>query len=538
MPNSVVNQIHLPNNTLVDINDNRIKISSPANGEMLVYDSNYGKWVNRQVIPSQTGHSGEYLTTNGTDVSWQAVCLNDLDNVNITNPTNGQTLVYNITSQKWINGSGSGSGSGITTLTSPVRIWSLAPGLYILPPSCTVYYNGASSTNSVVIYGGILNVYYGYSNTLKRWDCWEYNGNTSSLSTPGNRYAGSTTSSSGNCTNYTYITSQRNATNAGSYDFGQLSSNIKDFNTITSANLANGSVCGYITNPCANKPVNLTLSGNTYFCMFVHNSYNAYSYTSLGGYYIRQDLFFPTLNKHYYRLLQYSSTITPNTSITGADSAGWVELLEAIPSLTGNAGKVMKVNSSGTGVEWGNGVSAISELTDVNLGTLANGNILQYDSSTLKWVNSPVPSGTVPSPTTANTYLYSPDGTNLGWSTISSIAGHNYTHQPYTGTPISGSQTITYAANTRGSKTVAASGNLTLDFIVNNGADNLLWIINNSGSTIDIAINSVTSNNVIQSIFLPENGIDVDNGYVCEIGVIVNADGAYITFRNDLVWQQ
>lgn len=468
----------------------------------------------------------EYYITDANNI------LNELDDVNITNLTNGQTLIYDVASQKWINGSG--GGGGITTLTTPVRIWSLDPGLYILPPTCDVYYNGESATSSTTIYGGILNVYYGYSNTLKRWDCWEYIGSTSSLSIPGSRYAGSTTSSSGICGVYNYLTSQRAATNASSYDVGQLSLNITDFNTISNANLANGSVSGYITNSCANKPVNLTLSGNTYFCMFVHNSYNASSYTSVSGYYVRQDLFFPTLNKHYYRLIQYNSTITPNTSITGADSAGWVELLESIPSLTGNARKVMKVNSSATGVEWGNIAAAVSDLTDVNLGTLANGNILQYNSSTLKWVNTPVPSGTVPSPTTADTYLYSPDGTNFGWASIGSITGHDYTHQPDTGTSISGSQTITYAANTRGSKTVTASGNLTLDFIVNNGADNLLWIINNSGSPIDIAINSVTSNNVTQSIFLPENGIDVDNGYVCEIGVIVNADGAYIT-RNDLV---
>lgn len=31
-------------------------------------------------LPSQTGHSGEYLTTNGTDASWQAVCLINLYN--------------------------------------------------------------------------------------------------------------------------------------------------------------------------------------------------------------------------------------------------------------------------------------------------------------------------------------------------------------------------------------------------------------------------------------------------------------------------
>lgn len=154
----------------------------------------------------------------------------------------------------------------------------------------------------------------------------------------------------------------------------------------------------------------------------------------------------------------------------------------------------------------------LNDLDDINITNPTNGQTLVFDVASQKWIN----------------------GSGGG----SGITGHDYTHQPDTGTPVSGSQTITYAVNTRGSKTITASGNLTLDFIVNNGADNLLWIINNSGSTIDIAINSVISNNVQQFVFLPENGIDVDNNYVCEIGVIVNANGAYITFRNDLMLQQ
>lgn len=447
----------------------------------------------------------EYYITDANNI------LNELDDVNITNPTNGQNLVYDIASQKWINGSG--SGSGITTLTSPVRIWDLEPGLYILPPTCVVYINGASSTSSITIYGGILNVYYGYSNTLKRWDCWEYNGSTSSLSTPGSRYAGSTTSSSGNCTLYNYLTSQRSSTNNSSYDFGHhYYDNLTNFNTVSNYLLASGSCRGYMSSSCSNKPVNLTLSGNTYFHLFVYNSYSNTSYTNVSGYYIRQDLYLPTLNKHYYRLIQYyNSTITPNTSITGADSAGWVELE--------------------------NSVAAISDLTDVNLGTLANGNILQYDSSTSKWVNSPVPSGTVPAPTTADTYLYSPDGSNFGWASIGSITGHDYTHQPDSGTAVSGSQTITYAANIQGSKKITAGGNLILNFVVNNSANNLLWIENNTGSTVDIAINSVTKNNVLQTTIFRPNGISVDDGYVCEIGIIVNVDGVFITYRNDLELQ-
>lgn len=508
MPNSILNKIKLPDNTIVEINDNRIIVGNPQSEQILSYDSINNYWTNNTINNVIPGYQ---------DANVGDIIAKTQQGIKFVTPSEG----------------------GIMTLTSPVRIWDLVPGLYILPPLCTVYYNGASSSTNFIVYGGILNVYYGYSNTLKRWDCWGYNGNTSSLTIPNNRYAGSTTSSNGNYTTYRYMTSQRGASNLGSYDFGHAYyDNLTNFNTISTNLLASGSCRGYMSSSCSNKPVNLTLPGSTYFHLFVHNSYSNASYISVSGYYIRQDLFLPTLNKHYYRLIQcYNSTVTPNTSITGADSAGWVELLESIPSLTGNAGKVMKVNSSETGVEWGNATAAISELTDVNLGTLANGDILQYNSSTLKWVNSPFPSGTVPSPTTDDTCLYSPDGTIFGWYSISSITRHDYKHQRVSFISVSGSQTITYIENTRGSQTIKAHGNLILDFIVNNGADNILWIINNAGSTIDIAIGSVISNNETKPVFLPENGIDVGDGYVCEIGVIVNIDGAYITVRNDLVLQ-
>lgn len=41
--------------------------------------------------------------------------LSGLTDVDISNPSNGQTLVYDATAQKWVNGSG-GSGGGLTVL--------------------------------------------------------------------------------------------------------------------------------------------------------------------------------------------------------------------------------------------------------------------------------------------------------------------------------------------------------------------------------------------------------------------------------------
>lgn len=49
-----------------------------------------------------------------------------------------------------------GGGGGVPILTSPIRIWDLEPGVYLIPANSVVYYNGFSSTVQVTIKGGLL----------------------------------------------------------------------------------------------------------------------------------------------------------------------------------------------------------------------------------------------------------------------------------------------------------------------------------------------------------------------------------------------
>jgi hypothetical protein len=50
-----------------------VVITSAATGQVLQYNGT--NWVNADIdaLPSQTGNSGKYLTTDGTDASWAAV---------------------------------------------------------------------------------------------------------------------------------------------------------------------------------------------------------------------------------------------------------------------------------------------------------------------------------------------------------------------------------------------------------------------------------------------------------------------------------
>ena len=113
------------------------------------------------------------------------------------------------------------------------------------------------------------------------------------------------------------------------------------------------------------------------------------------------------------------------------------------------------------------------------------------------------------------------------------LSNHDFTHTA--NTTVSTSTTVTFAANTRCSRMVSASADLSVAFAVNNSSDNYLWIKNTGSSDIDIAINSVTHNSTsVSNVYVPDDGITVPAGKVCEIGIVCNADGAFITSRSDL----
>lgn len=139
------------------------------------------------------------------------------------------------------------------------------------------------------------------------------------------------------------------------------------------------------------------------------------------------------------------------------------------------------------------------------------------------------------------------DGTNWTSLTIGSVtknipsggggglSNHDFTHTANT-TVSTSSTTITFAANTRGSQMITVSDDIAISFVVNNDSDNYLWIENSdTTNNIDVTISSVTHNgNVVSNVRMPRDGIAVPAGGTCEIGIVCNTDGAFITSRDDL----
>lgn len=137
------------------------------------------------------------------------------------------------------------------------------------------------------------------------------------------------------------------------------------------------------------------------------------------------------------------------------------------------------------------------------------------------------------------------DGTN--WTSItigdvtknipsggSGLTDYNFTHT--SNTTISGSTTtVTFATNTRGTAMLTISADIGLTIACNNGSDNYIWVRNTGSSEVDITISGVTKDSTnVSNVYMPSDGITVPAGGLCEIGVIVNGDGAFITSRNDL----
>ena len=90
---------------LTDLSD--VNVSSPSNGQVLKYDAQNEKWVNED---ESGGGNVEDVTLDGNSVvNQQGVAalttpnVSNLKDTNISNPSNGQTLQYNATTNKWEN---------------------------------------------------------------------------------------------------------------------------------------------------------------------------------------------------------------------------------------------------------------------------------------------------------------------------------------------------------------------------------------------------------------------------------------------------
>lgn len=332
------------------------------------YLSQAGTWVS---VPSQTTVSytptvtssttGAYvigtLTINGSDTTIYgkdttssggggASYLDDLNDVSTTGASIGQALVYNGSS--WAPGTVSGGGSwSPTQLSSGFRIWNLSTGIYQMPASGTFYYSGTSGSATLACTGGMLYVY--EENSVKQWYI------MTDYSSGSNTYGSEVlisgyTTSTGGTHSFHYFQS----TNEGDkyLGFTYYNSIISDLNSYNVRLYQPGMCSSTLSSSATGKPANLTLNANTRFVMFTSKDYNN-GVHSTPTQYLRQDLYLPSIGKHYYRYCSLiNSTPTVLTTTPNCDANGWVEEI-SIPSYTSSdAGKCLQVATGGSSLQW------------------------------------------------------------------------------------------------------------------------------------------------------------------------------------------
>lgn len=172
----------------------------------------------------------------------------------------------------------------------------------------------------------------------------------------------------------------------------------------------------------------------------------------------------------------------------------------------------------------------LEDLDDVNISSPSNGQVMTYNAAAGKWTNAAAPTGTIPSQTGNEGKYLQTDGNNARWEYVNHDFSHTSNAMVFTSTA-----TVTFAANQRCTRMITVFADIGLTFAANNGADNYLWIRNSGSAQIDVTVSAVTSGgSSVNNVYVPSNGISVPAGCVCEIGIVVNADGAFITSRNDL----
>lgn len=228
---------------------------------------------------------------------------------------------------------GGSSGGGIETLSGSARLWNLSQGVYLIAPSTTIQYYGATGSSSFTLSGGgVLSIsdgngsYKGFQIvTGEGAEAYIYLGATSSTY---GFYAKLSRVNLQNAKACTYASSQ-NA--VGYYN---ATGNVSSLNTTMYLQPNEWSIT--ISNTTTGAPSSITGSTKVYLSVKAPGFAGSGLSSSLMPY-LRQDMYAPSLNKHWYRIINYSDS-------SNVDYGEWVEIKETVDctvyNVTGDATSV------------------------------------------------------------------------------------------------------------------------------------------------------------------------------------------------------
>lgn len=402
-------------------------ISSPSNGQALVYDSTTGKWKNGTITPGST-------------------TLAALTDTSISSPTNGQVLMYDSTTGKWKNGTVQSGGGTVTSVAmsvptglsvsgSPITAsgtlaLTFATG-YSLPTTAkqsnwdTAYSNSHTHSNKSVL-DGIT------STDVSNWSSAYSFASASGFGTAGSDYIpitlGSTTknvltdhqSLSGYATQ-TWVEQQGYLTGVSWSQISSKPTTIDGFG-ITDAKFGTA----------GSDYIPITLGSTTKNVLTAHQSLSGYATTTdLEGYVPRtgctslSGTFSPTtsgganfgtsskrLGFVYAQYGNFSNYIYIGGVKVSEDSTGVLKFEGSIYATGGVS--ALGQSSGGSG-----GATSLADLVDTAISNPSNGQVLKYDSTSGKWIN-----GTI---TPGSTTLAALTDTNISNPTNGQVLKYNST---------------------------------------------------------------------------------------------------------------
>ena len=328
-----------------------VALTTPTNGQILKFNSSTAKWENA----NETGGS---------------VSVNDLTDTAIASVTNGQVLTYNSVSGKWVNAdvpSGGGGTIYAPTDTTYTATWALNGHHMYYEATLTKYVNGDEASHVTLNYSD-------FSVGTKSKDLDDIQiGVTGAVTSP---------------TTYIKALDDTIAYNNNYFNTGDTI-----ISSLTESETYNLSLVEELT-PTEVSWSQVVNTGTKIATITINNTpTDVYAPTSGGASALSglSDVSISSVTDGQFLTYDSTSSKWNNESVTLGDTVGVTQVQS-----TGTKIATVTVNGTGTDIyaPTSGGATALSGLSDVDLTTPSDGQVLTYDNTNSKWINANASGGT------------------------------------------------------------------------------------------------------------------------------------------------
>jgi hypothetical protein len=326
-----------------------VALTTPTNGQVLKFNSTTAKWENA----NETGGS---------------VSVNDLTDTAIASVTNGQVLTYNSVSNKWVNADAPSGGGGTIYIPTNVTYEAGYTGTPTMSgnysATLTKYVNSSFDSSVKLTFNDFLS-----NIKTKDLDDVQIGFDSSSQNT--------------------YIKALDDAI---SYNNNYFNTGDTIISALTESETYNLSLVEELT-PTEVSWSQVVNTGTKIATITINNTpTDVYAPTSGGASALSglSDVNISSVSDGQFLTYDSTSSKWNNESVTLGDTVN-------VSQIQSTGTKIATVTVNGTGTDiyapTSGGATSLSGLSDVDLTTPSDGQVLTYDNANSKWINANVPSG-------------------------------------------------------------------------------------------------------------------------------------------------